>query len=526
MSETFDKRRHRGDCMHRIVQHLIAGVSAAIVFPALCLAQFGSVAGVVKDSTGSVVPGVTVEAASPALIEKARTAVSDASGQYRVEDLRPGTYSVTFTKAGFSTVRYEGIDISEGFTAPVNGSLTVGTVQQTISVEAQAPVVDVQSVNEQKTLVKEELDALPTARSFATLGTTMPSVQANQNDVGGTEGERGNVLSVHGGNGFDMTLQIDGNPISVMGAATGSGQAWSTFSLNDAAVQELSFQTDAISAESASGGVRVNVIPREGGNAFHGSVFYDYANSSMSMNNLTSTEKAQGLARDPGFNLLYDETVGVGGPIKKDRAWFYYAQRKRVNDIVGVNTYYSNDPLSPTFNQNLSKPVHSGGFDGDNQLRVTTQLTPRNKVSFSFEKVNKCNCPVIVDATVFTAEASSRLTYPSVWFASINWQATITPKLLWDFAVSYNHQDDLFVPLVPTVGATAPIAVFEINTLPGGGAHFLRAPSPGIFTGGEYQRQFNLRGGLSYVTGRHSVKVGTDYHYGHRSNPTNETADD
>ena len=512
--------------MHRIVRHLIAGASAAIIFPALCLAQFGSVAGVVRDSTGAVLPGVTVEAASPALIEKARTAVSDGSGLYRVEDLRPGTYTVTFTKTGFSAVRYEGIDISEGFTAPVNGSLTVGAVQQTISVDAQAPVVDVQNVNEQKTLVREELDALPTARSFATLGTTIPSVAATQYDVGGTQGERGNTLSVHGGNGFDMTLLIDGNPISVIGAATGSGNAWSTFSLNDAAVQEMSFQTDAISAESASGGVRVNAIPRDGGNAFHGSAFYDYANRSMSMNNLTATEKAQGLLTTPGFNLLHDETVGFGGPIKKDRVWFYYAQRYRVSDIKGVNSFYSINPLSTTFNPNLAQPVHSGGFDGDNQLRVTAQLTPRNKMSFSFDKVNKCNCPVILDAPIFQAEASSRLTYPSVWFASINWQATITPKLLFDFVASYNHQDDLFVPLVGDVTATAPISVLEINTLPGGGAHFLRAPTPGVFTGGEYQRQANLRGGLSYVTGRHSVKVGVDYHYGHRSNPTYQTSDD
>jgi hypothetical protein len=513
--------------MGRIITYVMAGVSTLIIFPALSFAQFGAVAGVVRDATGAVIPGVAVEAASPALIEKARTAISDNSGQYRVEDLRPGTYTVTFTKTGFSTVRYEGIDISEGFTAPVNGSLAVGTVQQTITVAEQAPVVDVQTVSVQKTLVKEELDALPTARSFATLGTTMPSVQANQNDVGGTQGERGNVLAVHGGNGMDMTLQIDGNPISVMGAATGSGQAWSTFSLNDAAVQELSFQTDAISTESASGGVRVNVIPREGGNAFHGSAFFDYANRSMSMNNLTSTEKAQGLLTTPGFNLLYDETFGIGGPIKKDRVWFYYAQRYRSNDIIGVNTFYSKDPLKPTFNPDPTRPGHSGGFDGDNQLRVTAQLTPRNKMSFSFDKVNKCNCPTILDAAVFTAEATSRLTYPSVWFASINWQDTITPRLLWDFALSYNRQDDLFVPLVPTVGATAPIAVFEINTLPGGsGAHFLRAPNPGIFTGGEYQRQANMRGGLSYVTGRHSVKVGVDYHYGHRSNPTNETTDD
>ena len=501
----------------------MVGALAVIAFPALSLAQFGSIAGVVRDSSGAAVPGVTVEASSPVLIEKSRTAVSDSSGQYRVEQLRPGTYSVSFTLAGFGTVQREGIEISAGFTAPLNVALKVGAVQETVNVSDRAPVVDVQNVAEQRTLVKQELDSLPTARSFATLGTTLPSVTADQRDVGGTQGERGNVLSAHGGDGFDMTLQVDGISISVVGAATASGNAWSTFSLNDAAVQELSFETSAISAESSSGGVRVNAIPREGGNAFHGTAFGDYANRSMSRDNLTSTEMAQGLLKTPGFNLLYDESAGVGGPIKRDRIWFYYAQRYRSNDIAGINTFYSIDPLKASYNPDLTRPVHSGGFDSDNQLRVTTQLTPRNKVGFFFDKVNKCNCPTILDSPFFTAEGTSRLTYSpnGVWLGSISWQATISPKLLWDSAVSYNRQDDLFTPLVPTVGATAPIAVFDIGAA---GPKFLRAPTPGVFTGGEYQNQANFRGGLSYVTGRHSVKVGITYHYAHRSNPTYQTS--
>ena len=504
----------------------MAGASAVIVFPALGLAQeFGAVAGVVRDNSGAVLPNVTVEASSPALIEKSRTAVTDESGQYRVEQLRPGTYTVTFTLSGFSTFQREGIEISAGFTAPVNATLNVGAVKNTIVVEAQAPVVDVQNVAEQRTLLKAELDALPTARSFATLGTTIPSVSADQYDVGGTQGERGNVLSAHGSNGFDMTLQVDGIPISVMGAATASGNAWSTFSLNEAAVQEMSYETSAISAEASSGGVRVNVIPREGGNAFHGSIFGDYANRSMSMDNLTSTEKAQGLTVVPGFNLLYDEDAGIGGPIIKDRLWFYYAQRYRSNDIADINTYYSINPLSTTYNPDLKHPAHSGGFDGDNQMRVTTQLTPRNKMSFFFDKVNKCNCPTIVDVPVFTAESSSQLTYSpiGVWVGSVGWVATISPKLILDTAVSYNRQDDQFVPLAPDVTAAGPISITSIDAT---GVHILRAPTPGVFTGGEYQNQANARASLSYVTGRHSVKVGVDYHYGHRSNPTYETSSD
>jgi hypothetical protein len=507
--------------MHRIVRHLIAGASAAIVFPALCLAQFGAIAGVVKDSTGAAVPGAMVQAANPASIEGARTAVSDSSGQYRIEQLSPGTYSVTFTKTGFNTFREQGIEISEGFTAPVNGSLTVGAVQQTISVEAQAPVVDVQNVTEEKAVEKLEIDALPTAKTFATIGVTLPSVTMGQFDVGGSQGERGNTLSAHGGNLNDMTLSINGLPIGNQA----NSQAWSDFSLNDAAVQEMSYQTDAISAESSSGGVRVNAIPREGGNAFHGEIFGNYSSQSLEMTNLTATEKAQGLTTAPRFDSLHDESAGFGGPIIKDRVWFYYAQRYRENDQADVNVFYSINPLAPTYNPSTT-PAHYGGFDGDNQIRITTQLTPRNKVSFLYDKVNKCNCPTIVDVANFSAEAQSRLVYPGAfgnWIGAITWQAVITPKLLLDAAVSYETQRDGFTPLVSDVGATSPIAVFEIGAL---GAHFLRAPTPGTFTGGVDERDLHSRGGLSYVTGRHSVKVGFDYHYGHTRNYVNETSDD
>jgi hypothetical protein len=507
--------------MSNVIWRLMASASAMIIFPALGLAQFGAIAGTVRDTSGSVVPDARVEASSPALIEKSRTAVSDASGQYRIEQLRPGTYSVTFTKAGFSTVKQDGIEISAGFTAPINADLRVGGVQDTITVEAQAPVVDVQDTAEEKTLVKDEVDSLPTAKSFATLGTTLPSVSQNQNDVGGSQGEKGNVLFAHGGLGADMSLQVDGVPFSIMATVTSLGNANSTFSLNDAGVQEMQYETSAISMQSASGGVYVNVIPREGSNAFHLEAYGNFANNDMEANNFTATEKAQGLTSVPRFDSLHDDSVGFGGPIIKDRVWFWYAQRYRENDSVDVQTFYSINPLSPLFNPNLAKPGHYGGFDGDNQLRVTAQVTQRNKLSFFFDKANKCNCPIIVDNPVFTAEAESRLTYPSIWLGAVTWQAIITPKLIWDLSLSYNHQDDQFIPLASDVTATSPIALLDVD-----GVHELRAPAPGTFTGGEYQRQAYVIAGLSYTTGRHDLRVGMNYHWGHRASPTYETSDD
>ena len=441
--------------MREVIRHLVAGATAVFIFPALCFAQFGTIAGVVKDSSGAVLPGVTIEAASPVLIEKTRTAVSDSAGQYKVEQLRPGVYTVTFTLTGFSVVRREGLDISAGFTAPVNVSLKVGAVSETITVSAETPVVDVQTISQQRTLSKEALDALPTARSFATLGTTLPGVTANQRDVGGTQGERGNILSAHGGAAFDMTIQLDGVPLGGIGSS--GGAAWSTFSLNDAAAQEIAFDTGAISAETSSGGVRVNIVPREGGNKFSGSFFGNFATSGMSASNFTDDLKARGAPAPAGFDKLWDESATFGGPIRADRMWFFFAHRYRGNDIVGTS-YFAKDPLSVTYTPDLSRPLHSGGWDLDNQIRVTAQVTPRNKVSGFFDKVNKCNCPTVLASNPLTGESATSLTYPSVYLGSVSWQAPISSKLLWDSAYSFNVQNNIWTPLAPGITATSPLS--------------------------------------------------------------------
>jgi Carboxypeptidase regulatory-like domain len=517
--------------MRNLTWRLMASASAIIIFPALGLAQFGSIAGVVKDNSGAILPNVTVEAASPVLIEKSRTAVSDGSGQYRVDQLRPGTYTVTFTLSGFSTFRQDGVEISEGFTAPINATLNVGAVKDTITVEAQAPVVDVQDVNEHRTLLSQELDALPTAQSFATLGTTLPSVAADQNDVGGSQGEKGNVLAAHGGSGFDMTLNVDGINIATMGNQTNSGAAWSTFSLNPAAVQEMSFETDANSAESAGGGVRVNVIPREGGNAFHGTFFANGANGAMERSNYTSGLAAQGLPSPAGFDRLLDESAGIGGPIVKDRLWFYYAERYRDNDSITGVDFYSINPLLPTYNPNLSKPLHQGGFDHDEQIRLTSQLTPRNKVSIFYDHVNKCNCPTIAAVPFYTAESFTRLIYPRVWLASASWQATITPKLVWESSIAFDHQDNLFSPIVSGITTTSPISVLDLTTFRTliapfpGGFSFLAGLGP-VFLGGSIAHQTQVRGALDYTTGKHDFRVGIQFHNGATANPVQQTSSD
>src|SRR6266851_4275212 len=143
---------------------VVATLGVMLLVPAAARAQStttGAVAGVARDTTGAVLPGVTVEASSPALIEKVRAATTDSQGNYKIVDLRPGTYSVTFTLPGFATVKRDGLELTTGFTATANADLRVGALEETVTVTSASPVVDIQNVRAQTVLSRQVLDALP-----------------------------------------------------------------------------------------------------------------------------------------------------------------------------------------------------------------------------------------------------------------------------------------------------------------------------------------------------------------------------
>src|SRR5262245_8250529 len=206
-------------------KHMRTGTCAALLvfaslFPAAAVrAQSsiaGSIAGVVKDTSGAVLPGVTVEAASPALIEKVRTVSTDGNGGYKIENLRPGTYTVTFTLSGFGTVRHEDLELTAGFTATVHAEMRVGTVEETVTVTGVRPVVDTQNVRATTVLSREELDTLPAERSLVgiaalTLGVVAGGTAGNGSAVGGSKGEgHDTTMVIHGGRANDMQTTVDG----------------------------------------------------------------------------------------------------------------------------------------------------------------------------------------------------------------------------------------------------------------------------------------------------------------------------
>ena len=275
----------------------LALTAALVCTPAAAWAQGSGITGLVRDTSGAVLPGVTVEASSPALIEKARTVTTDTQGRYSIVDLRPGVYTVTFTLTGFSTVRREGIELTASFTAPLNADMRVGSLEETITVSGDAPIVDTTNVVRRQVVDSETIQSMPTSKNWSTIGVMTVGVFSNQNDVGGSSGEHQNQLKAHGGSFNDRLVQMDGLMIANM-ACNYSCVGVST---NDASTQELSYEIGAISAETGGGGVRVNIIPKEGGNSFSGSAFANYSSKSLQSSNLD------------------DDAAGAGHPVDRRR---------------------------------------------------------------------------------------------------------------------------------------------------------------------------------------------------------------
>jgi hypothetical protein len=220
----------------------------------------------VKDATGAVLPGVTVEAASPALIEKVRTVVTDGQGQHKIVELRPGPYTVTFSLPGFSTIKREGIELTTGFTAVTDAMLRAGSVEETVIVSGASPVVDTQNVRTQNVLSHNVLDALPTAKALPGLAALTLGTSGGVQDVGGNRGELPTAMAIHGSRTNDQKIKYDG--MAMNSFHTSGGGPNRLFLLNQVSIEEMVLETGGISAESETGGIQINAVPREGGNRF------------------------------------------------------------------------------------------------------------------------------------------------------------------------------------------------------------------------------------------------------------------
>src|SRR5688572_23049499 len=365
------------------------GVSLLLMAPAVVWAQ-ATITGTAKDVSGAVLPGVTVEATSPALIERVRTVVTGSTGQYRIVDLRPGTYTVTFTLPGFSTVRREGIELSGAFTATIDAALPVGALEEAVTVTGESPIVDVKSARREQVVNRELLTAIPSARTAQTMVTLAPGVTAvGTQDVGGLNSPATRTFAIHGGPATEGRVLVDG--MNSGGARGGAGV--SNYQVDVANAQELTFTLSGGLGESETGGPTLNVVPRTGGNTFTGSLFFSGANGAMQGNNVTQELRDLGL-RDPNELIKTWEVNGaLGGPILRDRLWFFFSTKRQITRLYVSGMYYNKnagDPNAWTYEPDLTRRAMYDGTWLNVPLRLTWQASPRNKFNIFWDEQAMC----------------------------------------------------------------------------------------------------------------------------------------
>ena len=495
--------------MGRCVRLAVLFSSVMALLPSSAYAQ-ASIAGVVKDSSGAVLPGVTVEAASPVLIEKVRTVVTDGSGQYKIESLRTGTYTLTFTLPGFNTARREGIELTGTFTATVNADMRVGALEETITVTGDTPIVDVQNTKRQFVLGEELIHEIPSSRNTTNLATLLPGVTKANQDVGGLNGESGSTagaVSIHGNT--DVRTEVNGLSVH---ATQGSGTNGAG---NMAAYQEMQIDTSGVSAEQKEGGVRINLIPRDGSNEFHGYYYGAFANNAMQGSNATQELRDRGLLAPNALKQYVEVNPFGGGRIVRNKLWFFGTAR--YNSAKSYSAIYYNrnagDPASWTYDPDTSRgPATNENIWKSGNGRLTWQATPKNKIGVSYDYASSCPCPRNISATVSPeAGVTGYAPIKPGTMLFLDWTSTVTTRLL--IEARFLKRDSLSTRPLTNIYFThdpGPGALLNSVTEQSTGLSY-RASNTTATSSRNPTRQPRLT--VSYITGAHDFKVGFNLGY-------------
>lgn len=487
--------------------------------PATVRAQ-SAISGTVKDTSGAVLPGVTVEAASPVLIERVRTAVANAQGQYTIVDLRPGTYKVTFTLPGFNTFVRDGVELPANFTATINAELKVGTLEETVTVTGESPVVDVSSTARVEVMSREVLDAIPTGRSIFSMAQLVTGVSLNVPDVGGSRAMQQTYMTTRGLTSANNIVQVDGLMINGLDG-DGAVQQY----INNAMIQEMGYQTAGAGADVSPGGLRVNIIPRDGGNRFTGAFFGAWSDGAWQSDNLTPQLTARGLRATDKIEHIYDFNFSQGGPIRRDKLWFFGSLRQWSVNAPIADTFYVPTGATQADCQSGRIACEQGIDDQKIKsaiLRVTWQISPRNKFSAYYDEIDKFRGHGM-NAGDDPRTASQVWTSPAYNDGAARFTSTISNRLMFESGFSFNqeqyvisNQEGINKPVfTPEWYANASRRDADFVTLRNGLANW----------GGRYPDRYNMQGSISYVTGAHNVKAGAQWNWGPYENTRETNAD-
>jgi hypothetical protein len=378
--------------------------------------QTGSINGRVTDSSGAVLPGVTVTITSPALMGT-QTAVTNDQGVYRFPAVPPGVYAITYELPGFTTLRREGIEITLGFTATVNVELAVATLEETVTVSGESPVIDTTATRVQQNFKLEELKSIPNARDMWSLLAVTPGVQMGRIDVAGNRAGTQTGYVAYGFGNQDQQVQV-----RVEGINTTEGTGGAGFYFDYGSFEEVFLGTVAQGAEAPTPGVQSNFLGKSGGNKFQGGFYIDWYNNSLQSSNLPGEWLAPtAFNNNPirrGSNEIqkyYDFNLNAGGPIRRDKMWWYGSYRRQFNAVDQVNFLF--DKTFDTTLWNLSG-------------KATYQLNQNNKFIGYYQWGQKIQPNRLFSgAYTYAKPEYTRKQNSGSWVWKGEWNGTLTNNL-------------------------------------------------------------------------------------------------
>ena len=489
---------------------LAVGVLSLLLLPGLAVAQ--QIGGTVTDTTGGVLPGVTVEVRSPAIIESVRTAITDGNGQYLVIALEPGTYAVTYSPPGFGTLVREGIELSFGFTANVDVQLSVGDIQETVTVSGASPVVDIQNVDQRAVMDREIIDSIPSGKSISAYGLLVPGMMAAQGygsslqqDAGGLSAQIMQRMSIHGGNAEDQMVNINGMDVAEPHTQGGDMGFFPAENM-----EEMAFNYSGNSAEYETGGVSVNMIPREGANSFSGAVYTAFSFPELLADNLDDDLRSRGLDSATVLDENWTVNPSFGGPLVQDRVWFFLTHSSRVADLASSGLFFSLDPSTFVYEPDPSRPGVDETTAREQSINLTIQATSRDKLkaywtNSSTDRPHYLQGRALGALFVVPEAAVNNTVRTNVY--QLSWTRPHTNRLLFEAGVSHMplgydlpHAPDAFLG-VPGVFEVAPLRASRNSSSWLSGTDIYLSPKNVNF----------YRGAVSYVTGSHNLKVGASF---------------
>jgi hypothetical protein len=367
----------------------------------------GTIQGRVTDAQGAVLPGVTVTAISPALLGVQTTVTSD-TGNYRFPAVPPGTYTVTYELAGFNGVKREGISITLGFTANVNVELSLASLQETVTVTGESPVIDTSATRVQQNFKLEQLQSIPNARDMWSLLAVTTAVQMSRIDVGGNRAGTQTGYTAYGFNGQVRVL--------IEGINTTEGTGGAGFYFDYASLEEAFFGTSGQSAEMPNPGVQSQFIAKSGGNQFSGEYYLDWYNNSFQGANIPEDVIARGVREHSNeIQNYYDTAINVGGPIKRDKVWWHFTYRDQENKVAQPNFTFDQ-----TFDTRLWNPVAKG----------TYQASQNHKIIGYYQWGQKIQATRLPFGTyTYDSIGPTYLQDSGSWVYKAEWNGTLSDKL-------------------------------------------------------------------------------------------------